>query len=90
MKIRADGQGPYHNMIEAVRELTKIDGHEVIDTYILHIKTGTLGEENILMLWEMRDDYEGYYFLYDWWKGGEIELLGYTRLSDIKIQDNVD
>jgi len=88
MKIRADGQGPYHNMIEAMRELTMVDGCESIDTYLLHIKTETLGEENILMLWESTEDGEGYYFLYDWWEGGEIELLGWTRLDDVKIPDN--
>ena len=55
------------------------------DTYLLHIRTGNIGEENIIFRYgDFGEEYDT-----DWYEGGELELLGWIRLYDLKIPNNV-
>lgn len=86
MKIEIKNHNPYQSLIDVVRELTKDEnGYEFIRTYILLIKTGTLGEDTIIMT----PDGDDYRFDYDWWEGGDVELLCIMPFDDVVVPRNI-
>ena len=48
---------------------------------IVRIKTTILGESNEYL----GVDDNGYYFINDWYEGGEVELLGFIDVDDVVI-----
>lgn len=76
MKINIKGS-PYDSVIEAIVKKTG----SFTDTYIVRLKTSTLGEETVLMM----PNGMWYDFDTDWYEGGEIELLGFIRLQDVVV-----
>lgn len=86
MKIKFDivkGPDPYEAVINKIRELTKDkDGIQHIGTYIVKIYTTVLGVSNELLLWDEESDY---YFENDWYEGGDVKLLGFIALEDVKV-----
>lgn len=81
MKIDISNKSPYEAVIDVIRELTREDRCEVMADRIVRIKTTILGESNEILC--VNDD--GYYFLNDWYEGGEVELLGFVDVENIVI-----
>ena len=87
MKIEYDiekGNGPYDAVAEKIRELSKDEnGIEHIGTYIVCLSTTVLGASNELLLWDCETN--DYYWGDDWYEGGEVELLGFIEMQDVKV-----
>ena len=81
MKIDISTKSPYTAVIDAIRELTKINGYESMNERIVRIKTSILGESNELLL---IDNYD-YIWENDWYEGGDVELLGFIDVDDVKM-----
>ena len=81
MKIDISNKNPYEAVIDTICELTKENGYEVIADRIVRIKTTILGESNEYL----GVDDNGYYFINDWYEGGEVELLGFIDVDDVVI-----
>lgn len=72
---------PYKAVIDVIREMTKEDGYECMAERVVRIKTTVLGESNELLL---IDDNE-YYWETDWYEGGQVELLGFIDIDNVKV-----
>ena len=87
MKIKYDiekGTGPYDAVVNKIRKLTTDkDGCEHIGTYIVRIYTTVLGVSNELLLWNCETN--DYYWDNDWFEGGEVKLLGFIEMQDVKV-----
>lgn len=82
MKIDIRDKSPYKAVIDAIRELSRINGYEHMADRIVRIKTTFRGESNQLLLTD--DDY---YYIWenDWYDGGEVELLGYVDINEVDV-----
>ena len=72
---------PYKAVIDVIREMTKENGCECMFDRIVRIKTTTLGESNELLLIDNGD----YYWENDWYEGGQVELLGFIDIDDVRV-----
>lgn len=89
MRIESSGD-PYKNLSDALYSII-IDKEDLcIETYILHIRTGVLGDDHVICKPCFDTGDVTWYFDTDWYEGGEIDFLGYCALSDLEIPDNVD
>ena len=77
-------RNPYTEVIEAIRELTKENGLEVMADRIVRIKTTVLGERNELLLIGENMDY---YWYNDWYEGGKVELLGFINIDEVEVKE---
>ena len=81
MKVDISTKDPYTAVIDLIREMTKEDGCECMFERIVRIRTTTLGESNELLLIDDGD----YCWESDWWEGGDVELLGFIDVDDVKV-----
>ena len=81
MKIDTTNKDPYQAVVDVIRELTKEDGIEYYTDRIVRIRTTISGESNEYL--GVNDS--GYYWEGDWYEGGEVELLGFIDVEDIKV-----
>ena len=72
---------PYKAVIDVIREMTKENGYECMFERIVRIKTTVLGESNELLLIDNGD----YYWANDWYEGGQVELLGFIDIDDVRV-----
>lgn len=83
MKIDITNKSPYQAVIDAITDLDKEDGLTVECCRIVRIRTTVLGEDNEFL----GVDGGGYYWDNDWYEGGEVELLGFIRLNEVKVPE---
>ena len=81
MIVDTSKKDPYTAVIDAIRELTRENGCECMFDRIVRIKTTVLGESNELLL---IDNHE-YYWQNDWYEGGQVELLGFIDVDDVRV-----
>lgn len=85
MKVDISKKSPYEAVIDLIREMTKENGYEYISDRIVRIRTTTLGESNELLIFDGED--EDYYWQNDWYEGGEVELLGFIDVDNVKVPE---
>ena len=66
-----------------IDEIIRREGYTGED-YIVRLNGGYTGVQNVVMT---GDGMGGYCFDTDWYEGGEVELLGYIKLDDVKVTD---
>ena len=81
MIIDTLNKDPYTAVIDIIREMTRKNGYECMSDRIVRIKTTTLGERNELLL----IDGDDYCWEYDWYEGGQVELLGFIDVDKVKV-----
>ena len=79
MKIGAKGDA-YQAVID---EIIRREGYTGED-YIVRLNGEYTGVQNVVMA---GDGEGGYCFDTDWYEGGDVELLGYIKLDDVKVMD---
>ena len=73
---------PYKTVIDEIRRLSTTDGVEIVSDKIVRIKTGDTITNEYLGF----DGGEGeYFFIDDWYEGGDVELLGFVNIEDIDV-----
>ena len=85
MKVDISKKSPYEAVIDLIREMTKEDGCECVFDRIVKIKTTVLGVSNELLL--VDGEKMDYYWQTDWYEGGEVELLGFIDVDDVKVPE---
>ena len=81
MIIDTSNKDPYTAVIDVVREMTKENGCECMFERIVRIKTTILGESNELLLIDNNE----YYWGNDWYEGGQVELLGFIDVDEVRV-----
>lgn len=79
VKIAIKDNDPYNSVAEKV---VRLSGNGM-DAFVVRLRTSELGECVTIMvpvdMW--------YKFDYDWYEGGDVELLGFIRVQDIKLPE---
>lgn len=88
MKVDISNKDPYTAVAEIVFEKmgNSQEKFPFLDNCIVRIRTTNLGTSNeFLMLGQGGSDWE---WLNDWYEGGEVEILGCVRLSELDIKND--
>lgn len=73
---------PYKEIIDIIRKKTSVNGCEVCKDRIVRIKTDNTITNEYLGF----DGSSGeYFFINDWYEGGDVELIGFVDIDSIDI-----